>query len=331
MNEASAISQTTEQLQQCFERIFQSKGITSDSDFFDLGGDSLAAAQLLLEIENTLGIKLRKTALIQYPSITALAHAIEQNSYRNPNASIIPVQAAGHRPPLFMMHSYSGSLWPARNLGHHLTAEQPLFGFSPADGPVNFNSLGELAVQYSDALISGFPRESYRLIGYSFGGILAFETARELRDRGHAVDFLGIIDTHPEQGPEMWKSRNPDLRDRWVQFRSHREQDGMAAAMLWATAGIIRKLGSAMNAAWMPKESEDAFEQAARKAFFEHAPGFYDGDVTLFATEQLPDGEQAWGRLISGKVEIFPVTGDHVSIAQSPGIEQIATYLEKVL
>lgn len=329
---------TTAQLQRCFELIFKIEGVTPEDDFFELGGDSLAAAQLLVEIEKRIGVKIPSTVLIQSPTVSALAVAIEQGMVDQFKATIVPFKESGNLPPIYMTHGHRGDLWVAHNLAPHLGQDHPLYGIVPNVNDANFHNLQELAKRNVEVLIAEHPRQDYRLIGYSFGGILAYEMARQLQASGHGVSFLGIIDSRPNLGPDLRRHVRPDHREGWARLKERYRQKGLVYTLAWFAQWLHRKF---QNQRTTPEQAEEpdlrsAFEQKAENAFFEHVPGAYSGDVTFFFTNQdplavEPERGNCWSEFTTGKVEQIPVEGDHESISKSPHIKQIAARLNKLV
>src|SRR5204862_544143 len=79
----------------------------------------------------------------------------------------------------------------------HLGADRPVYGLQaprPAEGCPRSATLELLAAQYLDEVRGVQPRGPYHLGGYSFGGTVAFEMARQLHTRGEAVGELVVLD-----------------------------------------------------------------------------------------------------------------------------------------
>ena len=117
----------------------------------------------------------------------------------------VAIQPEGTAPPLFVLHSASGSLMFWRALVNHLSPDQPVVGLRPAfvsslegatdDSPSSVADVESAAARFADRLCQAYPDEqTFRLAGYSFGGLLAYETARQLEERGRRVALLAIID-----------------------------------------------------------------------------------------------------------------------------------------
>lgn len=359
------LSPVIQKLVSCFELIFEDRVLTPEDDFFELGGDSLAAAQLLLEIEKALGLKLPQTILFELPGIADLGTAIERKQLDQLPGNIIPIKMSGNLPPIFMTHGHSGNLWGALYLARYLDEEQPLYGLRPHPQNLDFDNLMELAEQHANELISQYSGQGYRLIGYSFGGLLAFEIARQLETRGCAVSFLGIIDAQPQSGAQLRRHRRPDIRDRWGNLKVHKQKHGMMSAvsrsMRWIQewyqkkqqthskiemiqfvaqqarnqiGPVLRKNRPAryQTSSTSTEDPMSIFEQKAASSYFEYVPKRYGGNITHFSTgikDAVTDDQMTsgWAEFTSGRVELVAVDGDHLSIGKSPDIQQVADWL----
>ncbi len=133
----------------------------------------------------------------------------------NPPAKyIVPVRRGSAR-PLFLVHSVAGELTWMPRLAQGMAPDQPLFGFAApglnSDAPF-FPNLEEMAAAYLRDIRAQQPHGPYRIGGYSMGGVVAFEMARQLEAAGEETGLLVLIDAfapHPERGSSIaaW-SRN---------------------------------------------------------------------------------------------------------------------------
>jgi thioesterase domain-containing protein len=133
----------------------------------------------------------------------------------NPPAKyIVPVRRGTAR-PLFLVHSVAGELTWLPRLAQGLAPDQPLFGFAApglnSEAPF-FPSLEAMAAAYLRDVREQQPRGPYLIGGYSMGGVVAFEMARQLEAAGEETGLLVLIDSfapQPERGSAIaaW-SRN---------------------------------------------------------------------------------------------------------------------------
>jgi thioesterase domain-containing protein len=127
---------------------------------------------------------------------------------------LVPVRRGPAR-PLFLVHSVAGELTWLPRLAEGLDPQRPLYGFAAPglNSPEPFfPTLEAMAAAYLRDLREQQPRGPYLIGGYSMGGVVAFEMARQLEDAGEETGLLVLIDSfapHPERSPAIaaW-SRN---------------------------------------------------------------------------------------------------------------------------
>ncbi len=164
-----------------------------DDSFFDLGGDSLSAMRVIAAVNKTLNAGLAVRTLFFAPSVRSLSQQL-----RRPNSAmeVVPVEALrkGTGVPLCCIHGGFGLSWTYRALGKYLDC--PIIGINqiPQDGEAEPASIRSMAVNYADRLQAVYPDGPYKLLGWSFGGVIAHELAIELQRRGCEVQRLVLLD-----------------------------------------------------------------------------------------------------------------------------------------
>jgi amino acid adenylation domain-containing protein len=116
------------QLQLIFQRVLRRVGVPVNASFFELGGDSLQALELILQIEKDTGKRLPLETLFHAATVEALAHEIQEDSAAE-WSTLLPLQRSGVLPPLYLVHTTPGDVLGYGNLIHHLGTAQPCFGF----------------------------------------------------------------------------------------------------------------------------------------------------------------------------------------------------------
>jgi thioesterase domain-containing protein len=176
-------------------------GVTDN--FFYLGGNSLLAARLAAGIRLHAGRDLPAFAVLDAPTLGGLAACIEGGTPSGNGSSfdvLLPLRRTGSPPPLFCLHPVSGLCWPYAALLPFLPEAQPVYGIQ-APGwqeidrlPATMEALIDAC---SDALLRVAPSGPIRLLGWSFGGILAHLLATRLQSQGRDVDRLIMLDAYP--------------------------------------------------------------------------------------------------------------------------------------
>src|SRR5256886_1146593 len=193
------------QLVRIWENILGNNSIETTSDFFALGGDSLAAATMLAAVETFFGIHLPVSALVEAPTLEKLAEVIRHGGWSEAQLRLVALQLRGTKPPLYCVPGAGSEALAFRELAAHLGNDQPCFAFQPQglDGCAPYlDSIEEMATHHITSLRHHQPRGPYYLCGSSLGGVVAFEMARCLSQDGEKVQFLGLLDTYGGQFPQ---------------------------------------------------------------------------------------------------------------------------------
>ena len=167
-----------------------------DEDFFEIGGDSFLAVQMLLEVERLAGMSLPDDLLYKASTIREFAGQLGTfaGSERSP---LISVQDSGEQPPIFFCHgNYLGGGYYTRRFARLLGPDQPFYTLPPAVlGDDNVPpSMEQLAAERVPLLLEKQPTGQFRLGGYCNGALLAFEMARQLIDAGRKVEVVIMLD-----------------------------------------------------------------------------------------------------------------------------------------
>lgn len=171
--------------------------IGAKDNFFDLGGNSLTAVRLFSAIRDLTGVNLPLATLFDAPTVEKLADALRRNTAKW--SSLVPIHAGGSRVPLFLIHGAEGNVLLYRQLAQHLGPDQPVYGFQSQglNGSDSFHtSIEEMAAHYIKELPTVQPHGPYRLGGYCLGGMIAFEMARQLRERGERASLVVLIESY---------------------------------------------------------------------------------------------------------------------------------------
>jgi thioesterase domain-containing protein len=129
------------------------------------------------------------------PTIASMAAAIEAATI--PERPLVPIRTGGALPPLFCIHGIGGTSISYYHLTQHLSPSRPLYGlqhpgmYEPESEPRSVEALASIYIQEIKSVQSSGP---YLIAGWSFGGTIAFEIARQLESNGDQVAFLGLID-----------------------------------------------------------------------------------------------------------------------------------------
>lgn len=325
--------------------------VESDQNFFELGGDSLAATMLAALIQSELDIELSASVLLNVTTPQNLVALLSREADGSSDSLII-VQPTGSRTPLFAVHDLWGGVFYALHLSTHLGPEQPLYALRP---PYNRGTLGghdtlqDLATYYVSELKRVRPEGPYQLFGYSLGGNIAFEMAIQL---GDSVALLAVGDSVAPSllasaaAPRRLKDR---VRRRVAGLGGLRVGSIVVELTRWTGRTVthaLRMLGGRVSDAERygrlraeRRELRDPVMRSLVPLIDAYRPRErFSGSILLFHTDTdmsfwgLPREEhRGWARDISGEIREVHVACQHVELPSEPFIGEVAATLRTFL
>ncbi|WP_330293005.1 amino acid adenylation domain-containing protein [Streptomyces sp. NBC_00576] len=315
--------------------------------FFDLGGHSLLAPRLTSRIRAELGTDLPLRVLFDTPTVAALARrtAVGDQSVDSgtaPLGPLLPLRTRGHREPLFCLPPASGLSWGFAGLALHLAADRPLYGLQsrgliPGQEPAG--TLAEVVAEHTARIRETQPHGPYHLLGYSMGGLVAYEVAVGLQAAGEQVALLALLDAFPG----AWTAQGPAPSDRPALLHSLLTILGRPAPVDEdepLTEGRFTQL--VRRVPDMPGSLADA-ELAAlvevtannRRLLGEFTPTSYAGDLLFFTAAQdpdaLPDRYGGWRPYVEGRVDNHDIPCTHGEMTRPTSLDRIGPVLDSHL
>lgn len=349
------------ELVRIWERLLKMSPIGVRDDFFELGGDSLISVSLFVEIENHFGIELPLSALVGSPTIEKLAIALSQGDSSSSTKYLVPLQSEGDRAPLFCMHAAGGNVLFYRDLASELGNEQPFYGLQ-ARGVTDksetaHDRVEDMARDYLREIRSLQPSGPYHLCGASFGGLVAFEVARQLIAMGEKVGTLALFDTyapgqviagvaesksHPLKALvfrvksvssqlheiEVWKKRLE-----FVRSKAEKVHKKVKRKIAWTKNQFAIEYNKATGRELPPDMMRN--HAAIQKAMDTYMPEKFDGNMLLFRASEQPtadfDPHLGWDQFVTGKVKAVVVKGTHGALTVYPFATDLAAKLSPFL
>ncbi|WP_456441537.1 non-ribosomal peptide synthetase [Psychroserpens sp.] len=171
--------------------------IDVDSDFFEIGGHSIVGVKVMARLEKETGKRLPLVGLLKHPTIKKFAAYMDSEFFTWD--SLVPLKPTGTKPPLYIVHGANHQVLIFDALAQYLDKDQPVFGLQSRglNGvSTPHDSIEEMAADYISEIVASNPDGPYALAGFSYGGIVAYEMARQLKEQGRKVTILAQFDTY---------------------------------------------------------------------------------------------------------------------------------------
>ncbi|WP_192758898.1 type I polyketide synthase [Actinomadura algeriensis] len=325
---------------------FDRVGVTADF-FADLGGTDAQADRLVATLVNELGTEATRGELLATPTAEHVAEFIRAADEEAARQTVRPLKATGTRRPIFIAHPAGGTTACYRQLVELLGADQPVYGLERfEDAP----PVEERAARYVRHLLEAQPEGAFRLGGWSFGGVLAYETARQLRAAGREVEFVALFDAGL---PLAVDDESDTLARRFSAFADYinetygldvtltyeelsgLDEEAQFALVMERAAPLVDHIPPAALTHQLTSHQDTRSLEAYR-------PEPYDGRVILYyAPEETPwavrdaryvlDGTNGFGGLCSDLEKVTIPDVHHLNLLDPPGVRTLAAHLEERL
>ncbi|WP_373088630.1 SDR family NAD(P)-dependent oxidoreductase [Sneathiella sp.] len=328
-----------------------------EADFFYLGGHSLAAVRLFAKIRKEYQIDLPLATLFQAPTLRALSNIVVTKAgleFKDQGTTMTDTADQEWSPlvaikegdlsikPFYLVHGAGGNVLNFRSLSGYLDPRLPFYALRAlgSDGGADIHeTIEEMAKCYVAAILKHQPEGPFHIGGYSGGGVVGLEMARQLTEAGHDVDNLVMFDTlAPERNPQkigllqkLWTARHWSLGFalKWPQRRWKRRFAASERALIQQYLERGEQLpdeltGQRMTEAYIAAENR-------------YRPETYDGDMLLFkgrdaSIEFLRAGlSLGWDDWITGTIRVMTFNCDHFNMMIDPTIGEIGEILNELL
>jgi thioesterase domain-containing protein len=322
--------------------------VGAEDDFFALGGTSLQGALLINLIAERLGVAVPVAALFEAPTVAALAkRAGERAGEAGARSPLVAIEPRGEGRPFFCVHPVGGNVLCYADLARRLGAERPFYGLEAVGlaGGEPQRRVEEMAATYVQAILAVQPEGPYLLGGWSVGGLVAYEMARQLSRRGRETALLALIDSPPPGRIAGGPAAPPD--DAEVLSALARDLGGLAGRELPVDPEALRRAPPAERLDLLLREATGAGAlpaglgsgqvrrlvevfQANLEAAAAYAPGPAGGSpprAILYQTAERPEQAAGWRELLGGGLDVEALAGDHYSLLREPTVAHLAERL----
>ncbi|MGH3823935.1 MAG: amino acid adenylation domain-containing protein [Pseudonocardiaceae bacterium] len=321
-------------------------------NFFHLGGHSLLAMRVTAALSREFGRELDPRTLFERPTVAQIARLLRDTTTAGSHGCAVSLQPNGHHAPFFCVHPASGNIIPYQPLAQALDESIPFWGLEEPDGGKPPSSVEELAAYYIKIIRAIQPEGAYRLGGWSFGGLVAYEMARQLAMTEMPVELVALFDSALPVPSSGEFTRLATAR-RFLRFTHYltvifgksipltlddlRSIDEMEQLEALVDACVAADVLSADTDPTLLRNLYAAYRRSITLALH-YRPASYHGPVILYrASQPLPaqtrdetfdraDTALGWDGLCPS-IEVVDVPGNHLTLLNPPQVTAIANHL----
>ena len=359
-------TEVEEVLAQLWASLLRFEPIGIKDDFFELGGTSLLAVDLVVQINRQFGQRLALTALIEAPTIEQLACFVTGSESLD---SLVLIREGGDKPPLFLVHDGDGETMLYRNLAVLLRRDHAVYGLQPVSRqnvPLAQSRISEMAAHHMDRIRSVQPQGPYLLGGMCAGGVIAYEIARQLQDRGETVAMVALLDAADVGAPlKTWRFASQRIHSFSTMF-DRKEAVSFYRSLFAVATNALRKVKN-LTFYLVGQQLKSLRDEIRMRLFrfyldrglqlprpLQQIPvravylfaeknyqpkGAFHGDLVLFRAtrgtgadepyiERYADPLLGWERRTSHDVHVYDVPGGHSSMLQEPNVCVLAAQMQ---
>lgn len=340
------------QLTQIWEELLGVHPIGIQDNFFELGGSSLQAGGLLRQIEERFGKTMPLSIFLRAATVEELANFIRQKESSEIWSLLIPIQTNGNKPPLFCIHGSYGDAFVFRKFANLLEPDQPVYALQPQglDGKQPLpTQIEDMAAKYIQQIRTVQPEGPYFLVGYSSGGVIAFEMGQQILAQGQKVGMLAMLDTispiyniynYPLSFRQKISFHFGNLLRlkplQWFTYLSAAGKQRLKPITNEFDVAPIQLLPT------LQKEKDtfltmfNAHKEAMKEYSKKADKKVYEGKIILYRCEDQSwwiDNEQklGWDKLATLGVEVHDILGKHESVLTSKDVHFFAEKFQKNL
>ncbi|OZC29535.1 non-ribosomal peptide synthetase [Gordonia polyisoprenivorans] len=291
-----------------------------DDDFFDAGGNSLALIALRDEIERRTGLRISVAELFAHATpagvVAGSDRLLEHRVVELSAESAARKAMVGESAPLWVVHTVTGIVTDYAPLAHAMPDRRVLGLQLPElldTAHAMPESLAAIAARHVTAIRERQPDGPYRLIGWSYGGVLAHEIARQIVESGGEIALLVLLD--PRTPAEVAAAELEGVADDDA-ARLDELLQPLAAADPDLAATVTHRIGIVVDGL---RRHQPSSVTAGRVLYLASNDGGMDVDVK----------RQAWAPYLDGDVEVIETGRAHADLGGPASMRQIAQLLEE--
>jgi amino acid adenylation domain-containing protein len=343
------VGETEQALAGIWAEVLGTPRVGRGDNFFELGGHSLLAVRVISRVRQRLEAEVALADLFSHPTVESLAARLSGARRQLPDDRAVAIRPAGSQPPLFLAYEGAGSIAYAQVLHPHIDAEIPVYALpSPSSAVSPLGTVEGMAARLVQMIREVQPSGPYRLAGWSFGGVLAYEVAAQLIGGDEVVEFVGMFDSyHPahagavsddaaqEHALLLHALRMAEPAD--AGGRADPDEAGVATGDVDLATFVTRCRENGLLPGHVTVEQARQMRDRLRnhhRAIREYSPQPLPVAVHLFPAQQSPDPELSRGwqaTLPAAHLQVTPVPGTHLSMMRPPNAAALGEALSRAI
>ncbi|MEU5191629.1 amino acid adenylation domain-containing protein [Streptomyces klenkii] len=303
-----------------------------DDNFFDQGGHSLLAVEFSSRVRRELGTPVGAHLLLEHPTFGELVSHLQQLAGQGEGQGAAQGEARSailtelqrgkpDRTPIFMVQPIGGTVFTYQAFAQNLGSDRSVYAFRAVgleEGEKPYESIPEMASRYVDELLAVQPEGPHIIGGHSSGGVVSYEMAHQLIERGIDTPLVVMIDTVTSDDSHALK----DVED--------------VEKMVDTLLGIAPESTSALRTAIAEDPLIRGVVMQTNLALSRYYPKPCPVPAVYFRAEERdtfldPHADTWWEHYCRGGIEMHTIPGNHFSVMDEPQIGQITKLLDDCL
>jgi amino acid adenylation domain-containing protein len=298
-----------------WKQVLGVSAVKPDDDFFELGGSSLSGAQVVERLEHDFGIRLTLTTLLNHSAFADLVRTVETSDANRRELKFFTFRSADTRPVLLFVPGLKGRAAGMFALSQRLA--DTVYALDAEHADLSGMSVTEIATRYASIALENHPGP-YCVVGFSMGGVFAFETARALRAAGAEVTLLVLLDSIvPNTVAIGGATRAVMAVEEYLSLIALRVRRSVRDPLFY-----VRKL--IRPASWQE------FRRSIRVAMGDYSATPLDVPTLFVRARTLPfvSGRMRVWKALTGKFTAHSIWADHNDLLTEPAVSRVAAIVE---
>ena len=342
-NDINLRNEVQKTLYNLFVKILNTRDLALTDNFFDIGGHSLKAVELIELLERIYNKSIPVELIYQYPSIEKLAPLIDDIKLDSNPLNLVAINTSDTKYSFICVHGDDANFLIPKYLDNKIS----FYGYfhqGRHGDRIKFKDIPSISQKYIDELFQIKPEGPYTIGGYSIGGVIAFNMVKILKGMGKKVNLLILIDSEspqyegkfiPGQNIYLEETRKevfafPDQVDKTVK-RNHLQSllKLIKVKSDFFIALLISVIGFKIPLRFRNNYIMGIYRRARKKYF----PEIVDVKTVIIRStlDNFEGIDLGWKRYISGDISIFEIVTDHDNIIKEPYVRKLTNIIQEAI